>query len=216
MFARLAVLAGYRVLLAGSSTPDRIARTARALGAQPVDVDELVRRADTVILALPLGRHHLLPAADLRGKVVIDAMNYWWGDGLRDDLRDPRTSTSETVQRFLSGARVVKALNHMGYQDVEDEARPAGSPGRKAIAIAGDDPAARESVARFVDALGFDPVIAGDLASGIMLEPGSEAFGADVDAAELRAMLRRFPTSQRGLVIARARAADAGDGHRRT
>ena len=44
-------------------------------------------------------------------------------------------------------------------------------------------------VARLVDDLGFDPVIAGDLSSGIMLEPGAEAFGADVDAAELRAML---------------------------
>ncbi|WP_292723838.1 NAD(P)-binding domain-containing protein [Microbacterium sp. 13-71-7] len=208
VLARLAVAAGYRVLLAASSDPARIARAARALGATAVDVAELAREADAVLLALPLSRHTTVPSEPLRGKLVIDAMNYWWGDGLRGELDDPRTSTSETVQRHLAGSRLVKAFNHMGYQDLEDETRPAGDPDRKAIAIAGDDPDDVARVAGLVDDLGFDPVVAGDLASGIMLEPGAEAFGADVDAAELRAMLQRFPTSQRGIVVARARAAD--------
>ncbi|GAA4481073.1 NADPH-dependent F420 reductase [Microbacterium panaciterrae] len=208
---RLAVRAGYRVLVAGSSSAARIAPTVRALGATAVEVAELAEGADAVLLALPLSRHTALPADALRGRLVIDAMNYWWGaDGLNDELSDPRTSTSEIVQRFLAGSRVVKALNHMGYQDLEDEARPAGAPGRKAIAVAGDDPADLTAVARLIDDLGFDPVIAGDLAAGIMLEPGAEAFGADIDAAELRAMLQRFPTSQRGIVVARAREHGSG------
>ena len=83
----------------------------------------------------------------------------------------------------------------MGYHDLEQEARAAGSPGRKAIAIAGDDPRDVAAIAGIVDDLGFDPVNAGALAEGIRMEPGAELFGADVPAAEVQAMLDRFPRS---------------------
>ncbi|MFC8683406.1 NADPH-dependent F420 reductase [Microbacterium ureisolvens] len=215
VLARLARSAGHEVLIAGSSDPGRIAATIAAVapGAVPVDALTVARDADVVILALPLPQHRTLPAEALRGKVVIDAMNYWWeADGLHTGFADLRTTTSETVQRALPGARVVKAFNHIGYQDLADEARPPGAANRKAIAVAGDDHHAVAAVMRLVDDLGFDPVIAGDLAAGIMLEPGAEAFGADVDAQELQAMLDRFPTSQRGIQVARARADARADG----
>ena len=61
--------------------------------------------------------------------------------------------------------------------------------------------------AEIVDALGFDPVLAGPLAEGKRLEPGTELFGANVDAEELRAMLARYPETVRGQEAARARAA---------
>lgn len=211
VIASLTVAAGCRVRVARSGDPQPIARAMAAIGASAGSVESVIDGADAVLLALPLGRFRTLPAERLRGMLVIDAMNYWWGaDGIRPDLTDPRTSTSELVQAFLSGARVVKALGHMGYQDLEDEARPAGAAGRKAIALAGDDADDLSLVARLVDDLGFDPVVAGDLASGIMLEPGAEAFGADVEAEELRAMLERFATSQRGIMVARARGTESG------
>lgn len=206
VLAALAATAGYRVLVATSSGPDAIARAMAAIDAEAKPTASVIAEADAVVLALPLGKLRMLPVEGLRGKLVIDAMNYWWGaDGIRPDLDDLRTSTSETVQAHLSHSRVVKALGHMGYHDLEDESRPVGMPERKAIAIAGDDPADVAVVASFVDDLGFDPVVAGELASGIMLEPGSEIFGADVGATELREMLMGFPTSQRGIVVARAR-----------
>ena len=139
-------------------------------------------------------------------KLVLDAMNYWWEvDGIRTDLTNPLQSSSELVQRFLFNSQVIKAFNHMGYHDLFDESAPAGTPKRKALALAGDDDAAIATVRSFIDDLGFDSLYVGPLANGIMLEPGSEVFGANVTLPELQAMIDRFAQSPRGQEIKSAR-----------
>jgi predicted dinucleotide-binding enzyme len=212
VLARLALAAGYRVLIAGSGDPTKIALTVEVLapGAVATTAADVAVRSDIVLLALPLGKYHSIPAAELSGKLVIDTMNSWWEiDGIRDDLTDLRTSSSELVQAHLAASHVVKAFNHMGYHDLDEGARPAGDADRKAIAIAGDRAEDVVTVSSFIDALGFDPVNVGPLREGIRLEPGSETFGANVGAAELRRMLEHFPESERGRLVAAARAIDA-------
>jgi predicted dinucleotide-binding enzyme len=209
VLARLAVAAGHRVLVAGSGEPEgiRLILTVVAPGAEPARTVDAVQAADVVILALPLGKLTTIPAAALGGKLVIDAMNYWWEvDGLRDDLGDPRTSTSELVQQHLPDSAIVKAFNHMGYHDLDEGPRPAGADDRKAIAIAGDDPYAVATVSDLVNRWGFDPVLAGSLHESIELEPHAEAFGANVAASELEAMIERFPSTVRGLEVNLARS----------
>jgi predicted dinucleotide-binding enzyme len=211
VLARLAVAAGYRVVIAGSGPVSKIALIIEVLapGAIARTADEVAREADVVILAVPLSKHRSVPRELLAGKLVIDATNYWWEvDGIRADYTDPRVSTSEIVQETLAASRVVKAFNHMGYHDLDEGPRPAGAPGRKAIAIAGDDPADLEVVARIVDLLGFDPVVAGTLHDSISLQPGGGLFGANFTADQVHEALAEFPTTERGATVAAARASD--------
>ena len=210
VLARLAIASGHRVLISGSGPVSKIALITEVLtpGAVPLTSAEVATQADLVILALPLGKYRSIPVDALAGKTVVDAMNYWWEiDGHRADLTDARTSSSEIIQSFLPASHVVKAFNHMGYHDLDEGHRPAGTPGRKAIAIAGDDAAALSEIATLVDALGFDPVRLATLADGIRLEPGSELFGANETAERLAELLARWPSSEHGQRVLAARAA---------
>src|SRR5262249_20437894 len=104
------------------------------------------------------------------GKVLVDAMNYWEPvDGRDPDLA--AAGTSLRVQEHFPGAWVVKSLNQLGYHELEELGRPAGAPGRVAVAAAGDDREAVREVLRLIERLGFDAVDAGPLENGLALEP---------------------------------------------
>jgi predicted dinucleotide-binding enzyme len=183
VLAQLAVKAGYSVYIAGSSHPQKIALTVKVItpGASALESGEVIKRSDIIILALPLGKFRTISASALDGKLVIDAMNYWWEvDGSIPDLEKAPSST-EMVAGYFKGSHVVKALSHMGYHNLIDDNRPAGASDRKAIAIAGDTSKYNKIVEKFVDTLGFDPVVLNHLSKGKLLEPGKPLFGASID-----------------------------------
>lgn len=192
VLAQLAIKAGYTVYIAGSGDPEKIALTIKVLvpGAHAVTKEVATEKADIAILAVPPSKYQSLPVKELSGKIVIDAMNHWYEvDGPRSDTIPDGTSSSEAVQQYLQTSRVVKALSHMGYHELHDMALPPNTPVRKAIAVAGDDADALNSVATFVDTIGFTPVVLGALAQGIVLEPGHVGFGTNLSEDALRAKL---------------------------
>lgn len=193
VIARQALRAGYEVLIAASGDPAVIEHLVarEAPGARPVTAAEAVRAGDVVVLAIPLRKALALDPAMFAGAVVVDAMNHWPLVDGRIPALEVAHSTSELVQAHLTGARVVKTLNHLGSDELESDAAPPGSPGRRALAVAGDDEDARRLVMAFVERLGYDAVDAGPLAAGLALEPRSHIFNGLYDRAGLEAILGR-------------------------
>jgi hypothetical protein len=192
VIARLAAAAGYPTAIAASREPDQIALTAGVLapGAQPMSARDAVRGADIVVLAIPLHRFGGIDPDMLAGKVVVDMMNYWPDvNGYLAAFDHNPASSSELVAGRLARSRVVKTLNHLGYHQLDEEARPAGDPERRALGVAGDDRAAVEAVAGLVDDIGFDPILLGGLSSGRILEPDGPVFGQPMSRADFEQSL---------------------------
>ena len=193
VIARLALDAGFEVAIAGSGSPEKIALMTQVVipGAEPRWAREAVEGADLVVLALTLHKFSSFDPALVAGKLVVDAMNYWpAADGVEEIFEDRRRSSSEIVQRRLAQSVVVKTLNHIGYQDLEDARRPAGSPERRAIGVAGDDSGAVQAVEAFIERIGFDAVRLDGLSASRLLEPGGPVFGALLSRGEFEQALR--------------------------
>ncbi|MBF5066947.1 NAD(P)-binding domain-containing protein, partial [Salmonella enterica subsp. enterica serovar Istanbul] len=98
VLAGLALDAGYTVRISGSGAVKKIALTIKTLvpGAIASENAEVVANSDLIILAIPLSRYKNIDADLLKGHLVIDAMNYWWEtDGIREEVLDPTTTSSE-------------------------------------------------------------------------------------------------------------------------
>jgi 8-hydroxy-5-deazaflavin:NADPH oxidoreductase len=178
VIARLALRAGYPVSIATSGDPDDIALITELVipGAEPRWASDAVADAGIVVLAIPLHRFLEVDPALLSGKIVVDAMNYWpASDGVLAAFESG--GSSEVVAGRLSGSTVVKALNHIGYHELESRARPAGDPDRRASGVAGNDLSAVTAIAELVDRMGYDPVRFGTLRAGRVLRPGGPVFG---------------------------------------
>ncbi|RMB85123.1 NADPH-dependent F420 reductase [Streptomyces shenzhenensis] len=177
--ARLAVAAGLDVVVSNSRAPETLADLVADLGehGRAATPAEAARAGDLVVATVPLKAYPQLPAEALIDKIVIDTMNYYpERDGRIDELDAGRLPSSALVQRHLTGSRVVKAFNNIDFRRLFTSARPAGSPDRSALPIAGDDGSAKAKAARLLDALGYDSVDIGTLADSWRSEPGTPVY----------------------------------------
>jgi 8-hydroxy-5-deazaflavin:NADPH oxidoreductase len=187
--ARLAVKNGYDVVISNSRGPETLADLVHELGphARAATPPEAAQAGDIVVVTIPLKNLRDVPAAPLAGKVVIDTLNYYpQRDGHIADLDNEKTTTSELVQRHLPQSRVVKTFNHIYAADLTTHGQPAGSANRRALAIAGNDAAARSEVESLLDQFGFDTVDMGPLSESWRIQRDTPGYGPRRTAGELR------------------------------
>ena len=148
--ARLAVASGHEVVLSNSRGPASLRELVQELGprARAGTVEEAAKSGEIVVLTVPLKAFRTAPPELLAGKIVIDTNNYYPDrDGHIAELDDESTTTSELLQSHLPESRVVKAFNSIYVRQLGTLQRPAGDPERSVLPIAGDDAAAKQTVA---------------------------------------------------------------------
>jgi predicted dinucleotide-binding enzyme len=184
---------GHEVSVANARGPQTLAHLAAETGATAVSVTEAARGKDLVVVTIPQRNVPNLPASLFAGTapgvVVIDTGNYYprQRDGRIDGI-EAGTVESRWVEQQL-GRPVIKAFNNIYAGHLRDFGRPAGTAGRIALPVAGDDNAAKAAVLRLMDELGFDGVDAGGIDESWRQQPGTPVYCTDLDAAGVRRAL---------------------------
>jgi 8-hydroxy-5-deazaflavin:NADPH oxidoreductase len=118
--AKLAIEAGYDVVLSNSRGPETLTDPVADLGprASAGTARQAAERGDIVVVTIPLKNYREVPAAPLAGKTVIDTNNYYpQRDGNIAELNSEQTTVSELLQAHLPSSHVVKAFNHLPRLD---------------------------------------------------------------------------------------------------
>lgn len=190
------VKSGHPVMFS-SRHPDELKEMVGKLGplASAGSVQQAIAFGDVILIAVPyaalpkIGDEH---REALKGKVVLDACNAVAsrdGAELRNEV--DKNGIGVTSQKYLPGARVVRAFNTLSSGIL---AREANRPDpRLAIPIAGDDAHAVEVAAQVVRDAGFEPVVVGKLKDASRFQQGAPGYGQNVSAAELRRTLSLSP-----------------------
>lgn len=155
----------------GVPDPGKYADAVAALGPQAAigPVGDAVAAAEIVILAVPYaaaaGVADSIP--DWQGKVLVDATNPLL-PGLAGLAVGTTSSGAEELAKRARGARVVKAFNTTGAENMEN---PRYAGGSVFMPVCGDDADARARVIALATRIGMDAVDAGPLSAARYLEP---------------------------------------------
>jgi 8-hydroxy-5-deazaflavin:NADPH oxidoreductase len=184
---------GHKVFVANSRGPETLADLARETGATPVSIHEAARSGEIVIVTIPEKNIPKLPSDLFDGVsddvIVIDTGNYYpqQRDGRIDGSEDGATESRWVSQQL--GRPVVKTFNNIYADHLLRHGKPAGTPGRIALPVAGDDRDAKQTVIDLLDELGFDGVDAGTIDESWKQQPGTPVYAADFDAAGVKKAL---------------------------
>jgi predicted dinucleotide-binding enzyme len=155
----------------GVPEPGKYRAAVGALGprASVAPTAEAIAAGEVVILATPYGAVAAIAGSvpDWQGKVLVDATNPL-APGLSGLSVGTTTSGAEEIARVAHNARVVKAFNTTGAENMADTRYPGGAP---FMPVCGDDAQARQRVLALATLIGFDAVDLGPLSAARYLEP---------------------------------------------
>ncbi|CAH6329508.1 NADPH-dependent F420 reductase [Pantoea agglomerans] len=184
--AKLAIQAGHQVMLSNSRDPRTLFSLKPMIGCETGTPTEAAEFGDVVVIAVPLTATEQLPATELRGKIVLDAVNYYPDrDGEIEELLNGLISTSERLARLLPDSRITKAFNAIRMTNLETQGLPPGDANRQALPLAGDDSEGKATATALYEAFGFDAVDAGSLAEGWRFERGTPAYCVALNREQL-------------------------------
>ena len=192
--ARAAIAHGYDVVLSNSQGPDSLTNLVKELGprARAATPAQAAAAGEFAIVATPLTTIDQVPVEPLAGKVVIATINYFpQRFGHIPEIDDGTTTAPGLLQAHLPASRVVRAFSMINAAEMSGDGHPEGDPKRRALALAGDDRAAKQLVAGLYDEFGFDAVDIGGLDESWRTEAGQPAFVVRQDVAELKTNLAR-------------------------
>jgi predicted dinucleotide-binding enzyme len=188
--AAVATSHGHDVMVSNTRGPDTLFSLVGSIGCKAGTPEQAAAFGGLALVAIPLKAYRAVPVAELEGKIVLDADNYYpERDGHIDELDRDEITTSELLARHLPKSRIVKAFNAITAADIERDGAPPGSPGRRALPIAGDDVAAKKVVAELLDEFGYDTVDAGQLVEGRRFQKDTPAYCVPMDSRELQRAL---------------------------
>ncbi len=196
--AKAAITRGYEVVLSNLQGPDSLADLVSELGngARAATPAEAAAAGDFAIVAIPVSTVDSVPVEPLAGKVVISTINYFpqrYGHIVAID--NGTTTAPGLLQAHLPASSVVRAFSMINAAEMSGDGHPAGDPKRRALALAGDDPAAKHLVAGLYDEFGFDAVDIGGLGESWRIDAGQPAFVVRQNVAELTANVARATRS---------------------
>ena len=184
--------AGHQLVIS-SRHPEQLQAFAKELGPN-VKVGtprEAAAFGDVVMMAVPYGA---LPqvgrdyAAELKGKVVLDAGNPYPSRDGDMAVRDRQRGTGVASAEYLPGTRLVRAFNAINSGPLERDA--FRKPEKLGIPLATDDPEAMKIAEQLVSDAGFDPVPVGKLSRAREFDYGTPVYVRGMTAAELRKALK--------------------------
>jgi len=158
-------------ILFGVPSPDKYRDAVAALGTSATigDATSAIEAAEVVVLATPFTAALAIARsiADWSGRILVDATNPL-APGLDGLSVGTTTSGAEQIAAAAHGARVVKAFNITGAENMADSRYPGGAV---FMPVCGDDADARSRVIALATLIGFDAVDCGDLKTARYLEP---------------------------------------------